>query len=159
MPTNKEKQPLSVTHPELAKEADGWDPNAVIPGGHTKRGWKCQKGHQYFASISNRVQHNSGCPYCSGLRALPGFNDLTTTHPEIAKEAFGWDPKQVRAGSHKKLTWLCSNGHQYRAAPENRIKSNDLGCRYCSRSIVLGGFNDLATTHPELAKEATGWDP
>jgi len=29
MPGKKEKQPLSVTHPELAKEADGWDPNLI----------------------------------------------------------------------------------------------------------------------------------
>jgi len=27
VPTKKEKLPLSVTHPELAKEADGWDPS------------------------------------------------------------------------------------------------------------------------------------
>ncbi len=159
MPSKKEKLPLSVTHPELAKEAEGWDPSVAITGGHTKRKWKCPKEHSYIASISNRVQHNSGCPYCSGLRALPGFNDLATTHPNIAKEAFGWDPKQVRAGSHKKLTWLCSKGHKYLAAPENRVKSNDMGCRYCSRSLVLAGFNDLATTHPELASEATGWNP
>ena len=25
MPTKKEKQPLSVTHPDLAKEVDGWE--------------------------------------------------------------------------------------------------------------------------------------
>jgi hypothetical protein len=25
--SKKEKLPLSVTHPELAKEADGWDPD------------------------------------------------------------------------------------------------------------------------------------
>jgi len=25
VPTKKVKQPLSVTHPELANEADGWD--------------------------------------------------------------------------------------------------------------------------------------
>ena len=32
MPTKKEKQPLSVTHPELAKEAEGWDPSTVTFG-------------------------------------------------------------------------------------------------------------------------------
>jgi hypothetical protein len=29
VPTKKEKQPLSVTHPELAKEAVGWDPAEI----------------------------------------------------------------------------------------------------------------------------------
>lgn len=31
MPGKKEKQPLSVTHPELAMEADGWDPSHPLP--------------------------------------------------------------------------------------------------------------------------------
>jgi len=159
VPGKKVKQPLSVTHPELAKEADGWDPSAVLKGVHIKRGWKCLFGHFYSASISNRIQHHSGCPYCAGLRAYPGFNDLATTHPELAKQAFGWDPRTVRAGSHKKLIWLCELGHKYSASPQDRIKKNDQGCRYCSRSQVLPGFNDIATTHPELAKQATNWDP
>jgi hypothetical protein len=33
---------------------------------------------------------------------LQGFNDLATTHPELAKEAFGWDPTKVSRGSAKK---------------------------------------------------------
>ncbi len=159
VPSKKEKLPLSVTHPDLAKEADGWDPNEYIAGGHTKRQWKCPNGHSYLASISNRVRNHSGCPYCSGLRALSGFNDLATTHPSLAKQAFGWDPTVVRAGSHRKLTWLCELGHQYSASPEDRTKYNDGGCRYCSRSLVLPGFNDLATTHPELIREVYKWDP
>jgi hypothetical protein len=32
VPTKKEKQPLSVTHPELAKVADGWDSSSVTFG-------------------------------------------------------------------------------------------------------------------------------
>ncbi len=150
---------LLTTSPELASEAFGWDPSTTLPGGHTKLQWRCSSGHTYSASIINRLRNGSGCPFCSGLRALPGFNDLATTHPALAKEAFGWNPSEVRSGSHKKLLWQCNNGHQYRAAPQERTKSNDQGCRYCSRSKVLPGFNDLATTHPELAKEAFGWNP
>ena len=33
------------------------------------------------------------------------------------------------------------------------------GCPYCSGKKVLVGFNDLVTTHPELSKEVSGWDP
>lgn len=36
VPTKKEKQPLSVTHPELAKEADGWDTSEILAGSHKK---------------------------------------------------------------------------------------------------------------------------
>ena len=36
---------------------------------------------------------------------------LSETHPEIAKEAFGWNPKIVLAESHEKIAWKCSNNH------------------------------------------------
>ena len=54
MPTKKEKQPLSVTHPELAKEADGWDPSLVAAGSHSKLNWKCNKGHIWLAAVQDR---------------------------------------------------------------------------------------------------------
>jgi hypothetical protein len=37
VPGKKEKLPLSVTHPELAKEADGWDPATVTAGSNKKK--------------------------------------------------------------------------------------------------------------------------
>ena len=45
MPTSKPqkkepKKPLSVTHPELAKEADGWDPSTVSGGLSKKMKWR-----------------------------------------------------------------------------------------------------------------------
>jgi hypothetical protein len=33
------------------------------------------------------------------------------------------------------------------------------GCPYCSNHRVLVGFNDLATTHPQLLPEVYKWDP
>ena len=161
MPTKKEKQPLSVTHPELAKEADGWDATKVFAhiGTGKKFRWKCSKGHSYEATLGNRVQHDSGCPYCSGHKVLPGFNDLTTTHPKLAQTADGWDPKTVSAGSHKKVNWICSTGHSFSAIVKSRVRNVDAGCPVCVNKKVLPGFNDLATTHPMIAKDADGWDP
>jgi hypothetical protein len=157
VPTKKEKQPLSVTHPELAKEADGWDPseNSLIQG--RKVGWRCSFGHHFETSIYNRVARNRGCPYCAGQKVLPGFNDLQSRFPEIADEAFGWDPSLVAKSSSKKLSWKCSQGHQYEAAVSTR--SSGRGCPICSGRKVLKGFNDLQTTHPEIAIQAEGWDP
>ena len=47
VPGKKEKQPLFVTHPELAKEADGCDPATVTPGSQKKLSWQCSKGHKW----------------------------------------------------------------------------------------------------------------
>ncbi len=154
---NKDKKPLSETHPELAKEANGWDPENVFSGNRGKLEWKCSKGHIWLTRLDHRTQSESGCPICANQKVLAGFNDLATTHPELAKEAYGWEPTTVISGGGKKLDWKCSLGHIWQAKVDNR--KNGKGCPYCSNKIIHHGFNDLATTHPELAKEAYGWDP
>ena len=45
------------------------------------------------------------------LKISIGINDLVTTHPEIAKQAFNWDPTTVTAGSGKKEKWICQKKH------------------------------------------------
>ena len=80
MPTKKEKPPLSVTHPELAKEADGWDPSQVTAGTGKKFKWKCFLGHIWETTPAHRLR-GQGCPYCGNRKVLIGFNDLKTTHP------------------------------------------------------------------------------
>ena len=52
-------------------------------------------------------------PYLRQPKILIGFNDLQTTHPELAKEADGWDPRTVVAGSNEKYLWRCPDGHLY----------------------------------------------
>ena len=154
---NKDKKPLSETHPELAKEAHGWDPNLISAGSDKQLEWRCNGGHTWQAVVYSRKDGNS-CPFCSNQKVLPGFNDLATTHPELAKEAHGWDPTKIIAGTSKKLQWKCHKGHTWETSGNTRI-SYKTNCPYCSNNRVLPGFNDLATTHPELAKEAHGWDP
>ncbi len=95
---------------------------------------------------------------CAGKKALKGFNDLGTTHPQIANQAYEWDPESLTAGSNKKKDWICQLGHIWKAAINNRTSQN-LGCPICSNQQVLAGFNDLLTTNPALALEAHLWDP
>jgi len=161
VPKKKAKLPLSKTHPKLAKEADGWDPTEYRSGSRKKVKWKCTKGHKWEAIISNRSR-DKGCPICSGYLILKGFNDLKTTHPNLAKQADGWDPTTVVAGTSKKLKWKCSKGHKWEAIGFSRINGNKgkgLGCPICANQKILVGFNDLKTTNPEIAVFADGWDP
>jgi hypothetical protein len=147
---------LATTHPDVAAEADGWDP-ATVPGkSHQKKAWCCPAGHRYEASVAHRTG-GRGCPYCSGNRVLVGYNDLVTTDPELASEAEGWDPTTYSRGSGRRLGWTCSLGHSYTARIPDRVVG--AGCPFCAGKQVLVGFNDLATTDPELAAEAVDWDP
>lgn len=154
-------KPLSVTNPKLLSE---WDydknaplsPNDVTKCSNKKVWWKCEKGHEWQAAISDR-HYGTGCPYCSGRRVLQGFNDLATLYPEIATE---WDydrnssllPEEVSAGSNKKVWWKCKLGHSYEKSVFKATTAKER-CPFCSNHSVLSGFNDLATTHPKIAKE------
>ena len=149
---------LASRFPEMAAEANGWDPSAVVSNTNKKLSWICSKKHTWTTSPNARVSNGTGCPYCSGNRVFPGFNDLLTTHPELASQAVGWDPKAVIAGSHKRLRWKCDNGHEWVAVVGSRTGLG-AGCPICSGFKTLPGYNDLASTYPELAREAIGWNP
>lgn len=155
MPKKKLKQPLSVTHPELAKEAYKWDPGQVTSGMHLSKNWKCKKGHIWEAMVYHRTK--SGCPYCSGRFAIKGENDLKTLNPKLARELVDADPTKLKISSHTKVNWKCKSGHMWVARVSERSKGN--GCPICSGKKVQIGFNDLKTTHPKIAKEADGWNP
>ncbi|MFR5859319.1 MAG: zinc-ribbon domain-containing protein, partial [Clostridia bacterium] len=98
-------------------------------------------------------------PYCAGQLPIVGENDLLTVNPTLAKE---WHPTKngdlapydVTAGSHRKVWWLCEEGHEWQSIIKSRNKG--VGCPYCSNKRVVPGKNDLFTINPELAKE---WHP
>lgn len=150
---------VATKNPEVAKEADGWDPSTVYYRSDVKYPWVCSAGHKWMRSAEQRAHLGAGCPVCSNTEIVAGVNDLATTHPDIAAQACGWDPTSMGAGSaHKPMLWECSLGHKWRSAIYTRTSVPN-GCPYCGRKKLLTGFNDLATTHPELLPEVDGWDP
>jgi hypothetical protein len=71
MPAKKEKLPLSVTHPELARELIDAHPSKLSKGSHKYCTWKCTLDHQWKATVKDRTA-GYGCPYCSGNKILKG---------------------------------------------------------------------------------------
>ena len=61
------------------------------------------------------------------------------------------DPSQLTLGSHKKVWWKCSKGHEWQAVIKDR--NSGKGCPYCSGRYAIKGYNDLQTVNPTLAKE------
>lgn len=163
--TVKEKEDsIAVTHPEVAKQWDYEKNGAITPEMITFRSgkmiwWRCDLGHSWQKAVYNATSGQQ-CPYCSGRKVLPGFNDLATTHPEVAAQ---WDwknngnlsPQKISSGSGKKVWWICDKRHNYQTIVNNRTKSRNKGCPYCSNRKVLTGYNDFAFLHPELVKQ---WD-
>ena len=150
---------LQSVFPEVAREADGWDTQQVGHGSSKRLPWICVSGHRWTASVTSRTRLSSGCPSCAGNILVVGVNDLATKFPLLAEQADGWDPRTIAAGSDKKVKWKCQLGHTWTANVYNRSSKLSPGCPICSGKKVLAGFNDLKTTHPELAAQADGWDP
>ncbi len=152
---------LNTVNPVLSKE---WDyvkngelfPEHVTPGSEKKIWWKCDKGHQWQASIYNRSK-GRGCPYCSGRKVLQGYNDFAYKHPELVNE---WNiekndcsPVEVTEHSGKKVWWKCDQGHEWQATVDSR--SNGVGCPYCSGNHRKAVLNiDTNTVYKSLAEAA-----
>ena len=84
-----------------------------------------------------------------------GVNDLQSQFPEIAAQAYEWDPSSVTTGSDKKRKWKCGTGHIWEATIGNRTRQGS-GCPYCAGQKAVIGVNDLQTKFPEVAAQAYG---
>lgn len=155
----KAGESLLEVFPELADEADGWDPSTINSRAKGVRSWRCANGHRWETAVVNRSRNGvaRGCPYCAGIYPVVGETDLATTHPEVAADAHGWDATAVLAGSNRSMSWKCSKGHVWSALVLNRTRGQ--GCPYCAGRYAIAGETDLATVNPQLASEAVGWDP
>jgi len=155
---------LAFCFPEIAAEWD-YSKNASTPektrqGTHEKAWWICKaEGHSWETQVFARTNGGNNCPYCSGKKILAGYNDFATLYPDLLAE---WDynkntfaPTTIGGKSHANVNWLCSqHGHSYPALVKSRTM-REHGCSYCSNKRTRAGYNDLATTHPNLLEE---WD-
>ena len=131
--------------PEAAAE---WDyeknapltPEKVMPRSAGYAWWICPNGHSYRAQIRARGGEGTGCPYCSGFKALAGFNDLATKFPKIAAQWYqplngATTPEQVTPGCNKKYWWLCGEGHVWSARVDSRTGKQKNGCPVCAGQV------------------------
>lgn len=151
---------VAVKYPEIASE---WcdeknkclKPESFGYASNKKVWWTCKKcGYDYDMTVANKTIGNNKCPYCSGKRIKVGFNDLTTTNPELISE---WnynknekDPENYSKGSDEKVWWKCDKGHEWEAAISSRTSGRKAGCPYCAGKKAYKGENNLFTACPEL---------
>lgn len=152
---------LATLFPALATE---WSPRNHFPASEATPftnktvWWIGRCGHEFQGTISGRTKQGNGCPFCSGHRVLPGFNDLASVKPEVAKE---WHPTMNQKlpteftwASNRKAWFRCDKGHEWETAIRART-SNGSGCPFCSGNKVVQGETDLLSSHPLVA---ASWD-
>lgn len=158
---------LAEMAPEVAAE---WHPTlngSVHPEdvswkSPNKYWFRCPQGHSYLSALNKRNRTDTtpaGCPFCAGKRVWPGYNDLASEHPDVAAE-WAYDlngemtPRLMSSGANKRCWWRCAErGHVWEAKPSERTGRRPTGCPFCSNRKIVVGENDLATTHPALARE------
>jgi hypothetical protein len=140
----KGENDLESLNPDLAQEwhflRNAFTPDSVKSGSDTSVWWLCKRGHEWKAPVSRRSK-GSGCPYCSNIKLLEGFNDLATIRPDLSDE---WNyeknskrPTQVLSGTHTKFWWKCEAGHTWNASAQKRIQGR--GCPTCAPSGFVPG--------------------
>ena len=161
-PTNNFK----FLHPEIAKEFHptkngNIKPENLSPGSSFRKyWWTCPKNadHDYDTTLYHRTKRNQSCPFCSGQRPSKE-NNIKILFPHLLKEWHPTEnrdlkPEDVTKGSHKIIWWLCSKGHEWKAAAKTRTIQMS-GCPECSNQKV-GKDNNLKFLFPDIAKE---WHP
>ena len=116
---------------------NGLRPEQVAANSNRSVWWQCEQGHTWRAPVGRRVQFATGCPYCTGRKVLPGFNDLASLEPQVAAQ---WDterngslrPDQVTVGSGKRVWWRCEEGHVWKAKVYSRTGKMRTGCPVCA---------------------------
>lgn len=80
-----------------------------------------------------------GCPYCSGVKVLKGFNDMWTTNPEIAVLLENpEDGYRYTAHSNQTLNWKCPDCNRIFEKCPNKMLARLNKCPYCPSGKSYG---------------------
>lgn len=112
-------------------------PETVSRGSKRRVWWTCAHGHHRQAVVHTRSGSGTGCPYCTGRRAIPGETDLATLYPHVASQ---WHPTlnrpltpdHILPGSRRKVWWQCKNGYIWQAVVYSRTGVQNSGCPFCT---------------------------
>lgn len=160
---------VATLFPDLVKEwnfvKNNKDISDYLPGSHKKVWWKCEKGHEWQATIASRTGKKPvGCPVCVNKKIVSGINDIATTNPELLKmwdyeknNALGIFPISVSRRSSKKVWWKCDKcGHEWKTSISNKEVKSCPKCKVkqtAANSSLPKKGNSLEEMAPELAKD------
>ena len=157
--------------PELMKDWDyeknvDKDPSTLSQRSLTPVFWKCHVcGHEWQGTPRRATRVMINCPKCSKnetshRRHLFELNKNGCLTDERLLQDWDYDkntvlPTEVTPSSNIYIHWKCHTcGYEWKAKLSNR--THGIGCPLCGKRKLISGVNDLATKHPELAKE---WHP
>lgn len=182
LPSPFPEKSFKNTFPAIAKS---WDyklnyplgPENFTPFSKKKMWWKCEEGHSWKATVSDRSS-GQGCPFCAGKSTLPE-DYLRCKHPEIFSELIevkantrSASKSNISYRSAKSCLWKCKECYTtFVASPRDR-SSSAKKCPKCfpdqrsvriakseSRSVKSVPRDFSRTVERDLPDLAAEWHP
>lgn len=130
---------LAAIRPDLTTEwhptkNEEITPHDVTYSRNQKVWWLGKCGHEWEATINSRNAQGTGCPYCSGRKALIGFNDMWTTNPDLARLLA--DPE---------------DGYKYTQSSGMRANWKCLSCKEIIKDKVIASINEYGLPCPRCS--------
>ena len=120
--------------------------------------WQCLKEGcgEIFETNWGSISQGQGCGYCAG-KQVGLSNCLANKTPELSSQWHSTlngnlNSYNITVNSHKKVWWICKDGHEWESTIQNRQEGN--GCPYCS-GFLPSEDNNLLIHNPKLCEE---WD-
>ncbi len=177
---NEEKEKsIAIKYPNLMEE---WnyerngevDPLTISYGSKHLIWWRCNICHKEWQDSPKHRSSGRGCPLCGRRNGASKrisnkirkgtsitFEQWCQQNGEYGKKLLSeWAqendkmPADYTYSSNSKVLWKCSEDHLFSATIGNRV-GNKTTCPYCAGKATLQGYNDLATTNPEVLVD---WD-
>src|SRR5215217_4137652 len=158
-----ERAPYLINELVVNLTSPGVSLDRLRPASVDRCRWRCSTcGHEWQATIANRVGRGSGCPPCAVARnavrrLIPGpGRSLSETHPVIARQFVanlsrpGRGPAALLAGTNDLCRWRCRRGHEWITTVAARAGGS--GCGRCSGN----GRSKFELEVAELITAATG---
>jgi hypothetical protein len=142
-----EDRNFAVSYPALARQ---WNyekngkisPEDISHGSGKRIWWKCDRGHEWDAIVSNQVKARKGepyCPFCEHRLPSPEYN-LGISNPELSiiwsrRLNDNSDMASYLPSSNKKIWWECPKKHVWQSSIYARVKAKTL-CPVCKTRKV-----------------------
>jgi hypothetical protein len=120
---------------------------------HVPLRWRCAERHQWRAAPNNIVRRGrkegSWCPKCARERArekkrpeIPTIDDMR----RLASSRRGRCASAFYINAHRRLRWICAEGHIWNAEPSNVRRGS--WCPFCAGKApkTLSEMQELAST-------------
>lgn len=148
----------------------GINPNNFTRASEFAVFWKCNKEHSFKSKIKDIVisyknKNRFSCPYCENKKVLVGYNDLWTTHPDVAKSLKNPDDGyKYTFGSGVKVEWKCPHCNSINIDYVQHLTSKGGKCKFCSdnysmpEKIMLNVLKQLGVNFKyQLTKSNFNW--